>query len=80
MASEKLGAKSESTTQEEERIGYWGELFIMAVGAVFFALSVAPTIEMLLIGIKMTPWHSVVLVLVSLVLMHAIVYSVGFAG
>ena len=52
----------------------------MAVGALFFAFNVAPTQEMVLIAYKMTPWHALALALASLAMLHALVYSVGFAG
>ena len=45
-----------------------------------FGLNVAPTEEMVLIAYKTSAWHSVVLVLVSLFIMHAFVYSVEFQG
>ncbi|HEY8572757.1 TIGR02587 family membrane protein [Phenylobacterium sp.] len=65
---------------KEDRAGYVGHLFLMSAGALFFAFNVAPTEEMILIGFKMSPWHGVILVLASLVLLHALVFSVGFAG
>ncbi len=46
----------------------------------FLAFNVAPTEEMILIGFKMTPWHSLALIAASLVLLHALVFAVGFAG
>ena len=56
------------------------EMFLMVAGALFVALNVAPTEEMQLIAYLMTPWHSLVLVAVSIGLLHAMVYSLGFAG
>jgi putative integral membrane protein (TIGR02587 family) len=52
----------------------------MAVGALFLSLNIAPTEEVVTIAYQMTPWHSVALGVVSLVLMHAFVYSVEFQG
>ncbi len=65
---------------EEKRASYAGELFLMAAGAVFVAFNVAPTEEMLVIAFTMTPWHAVVLALVSVAMLHGLVYAVGFAG
>lgn len=59
---------------------YGGELFLMAVGALFLGFNVAPTEEMVLISYQMSGWHAVAMVLVSLVLMHGFVFAVGFAG
>ena len=52
----------------------------MVAGALFLALNMAPTEEMILIAYKMSPLHVAALMLVSIGLMHAIVYNVGFPG
>ncbi|MCR5880944.1 TIGR02587 family membrane protein [Phenylobacterium sp. J367] len=64
----------------EERAGYVGQLFLMAAGALFLAFNVAPTEEMILIGYKMSAWHAIAAAAASLLLLHALVYTVGFAG
>ena len=56
------------------------EMFLMVAGALFVALNVAPTEEMKLIAYLMTPWQSLVLVALSIALLHAMVYWLGFAG
>jgi putative integral membrane protein (TIGR02587 family) len=66
--------------RKDRRKRYADELFIMAVGALFLALNVAPTEEMILIAQKMTDWHTLALALVSLMIMHAFVYSLEFSG
>lgn len=71
---------SDGPDEENTRDTYASELFLMAVGALFMALNVAPTEEMILIAYKMSPWHAVALMVISLGLLHAIVYSLGFAG
>lgn len=58
-------------------LSYASELFLMGVGALL-GLNVAPTEEMVLIACKMTVWHAVALVTLSLALMHAFVYAVDF--
>ncbi len=65
---------------DEDEATYPGELFLMVAGALFLALNMAPTEEMILIAYRMSPLHVAALVFVSLGLMHAIVYRVGFAG
>ncbi|MBL8771874.1 MAG: TIGR02587 family membrane protein [Phenylobacterium sp.] len=67
-------------TPAEDRAGYAGELFLMTAGALFLAFNVAPTEEMILIGFKMSPWHAAALILLSLTTLHALVFTVGFAG
>lgn len=63
-----------------EAASYGGELFLMAAGAIFFAFNIAPTEEMLLIAVRLGTWHLLATVVVSLLLMHAFVYSVEFHG
>jgi putative integral membrane protein (TIGR02587 family) len=60
--------------------GYLSELFLMAIGALFLGLNVAPTEEMVLISYKMTEWHILALIGLSLLLMHGFVYAVEFRG
>lgn len=59
---------------------YVEETVLMGIGALFLALNVAPTEEMVLISYKMTEWHALALALFSLAIMHAFVYAARFAG
>lgn len=82
IARKQLGS-GESDKDEEQAArsaGYAGQLFLMLAGALFLAFNVAPTEEMILIGFKMTAWHSLALMAVSLLLLHLMVFAVGFAG
>lgn len=74
------GGNDEDDEAAEAEPSYAGELFLMAAGAVFVAFNVAPTEEMLVIAFTMTPWHAVALIAVSMAMLHAFVYTVGFAG
>jgi putative integral membrane protein (TIGR02587 family) len=60
--------------------GDFAEYFFMAAGALFLCTNVAPTEEVVLIAHKMTPWHALALIVLSLVLMHAFVYAIDFMG
>jgi putative integral membrane protein (TIGR02587 family) len=64
----------------ERETSYTGELFLMAVGALFLSLNVAPTEEMILLSYKMTPWHALVIIAASLAVMHGFVYALSFKG
>jgi putative integral membrane protein (TIGR02587 family) len=79
LASKQLGQR-EGNQQEVQTASYPGELFIMATGALLLAFNVAPTEEMVLIAYKMTAWHALVLALLTILIMHAMVYTVGFRG
>lgn len=59
---------------------YLGEIFLMAVGAVFLGFNIAPTDEMVMLSTQMTAWHAIALVLLSLAVMHGFVFAVGFKG
>ena len=74
------GGGGEEDVGDEDQATYPGELFLMVAGALFLALNMAPTEEMILIAYRMSPFHVAALVVVSIGLMHAIVYKVGFAG
>lgn len=65
---------------DEDQASYPGELFLMAVGALFLALNLAPTEEMILIGYKASPWHALAILVTSLALLHVVVFTAGFAG
>jgi putative integral membrane protein (TIGR02587 family) len=66
--------------EEERPASYGSELFLMAVGALFLNLNMAPTEEMILISYKMTPWHALATICLSIALMHGFVYAVSFKG
>lgn len=78
LARSQLGGDGDEA--EFDPPDYAGELFIMAVGALFLGLNVAPTEEVVLIAVRMSPWDQLGLVAVSLAVMHAFVYALGFAG
>ena len=79
IANKQLGRTVEGR-ERRRRQSYRGQLFLMLAGALFLAYNVAPTEEMILISFRMTPWHGLLLVLASLILLHAFVYSLDFAG
>lgn len=79
LARRQLSGADEGDT-DEDSASYVGELFLMAAGALFFALNVAPTEEMVLIAYKATPLHALGLIAVSITLLHLIVFRAGFAG
>ncbi|HWL81397.1 MAG TPA: TIGR02587 family membrane protein [Roseomonas sp.] len=69
-----------SDSGREDRAGYPAQLFLMAAGALFLAFNVAPTEEMILITFKMSPAQILGLAVASILLLHLLVYTVGFAG
>jgi putative integral membrane protein (TIGR02587 family) len=80
LAQSQLGTHAVEHERKKREARYGGEIFLMAVGAIFLAFNLAPTEEMLLIGFKMTEWHAIALAVVSLLAMHAFVYTLQFRG
>lgn len=81
LARSQLAGEPEGVQQERrENPAYWGEIFLMAVGALFLSFNVAPTEEMILIAYNMSVWQEIALAILSLLLMHSFVYVVNFRG
>ena len=81
LAQNQLGGASHPEQQErKEQPSYWGEAFLMTVGALFLSFNVAPTEEMILIAYKMSVWQEIALAVLSLLLMHGFIYSVDLRG
>jgi putative integral membrane protein (TIGR02587 family) len=74
------GDPEEDEEKAARSAGHGGQLFLMLAGALFLAFNVAPTEEMVLIGYKMSAWHSFALMVGSMLLLHVLVFAVGFAG
>lgn len=74
------GESDADAIQAERSAGYAGQLFLMAAGALFLAFNLSPTEEMLLIEVMMSPWQTLLLVLLSILVLDAFVYGVGFPG
>ena len=75
LARRQLDVKK-TDKENRRRQGYGAKVFLMGVGAIFLAFQLAPTEEMVLIGHRMTSWHAVALVIVSLCIMQSFIYSV----
>ena len=87
LASSQMGNDKADETDDgdgDEKIererGFWVELFLMMAGALFFAFNMAPTEEMVVIAHRMPAWQTIILVIASIAIMHAFVYSVDFRG
>jgi putative integral membrane protein (TIGR02587 family) len=82
LAHDQLSGVDDGNDKEEQgrRDSYPAELFLMVTGALFLGLNVAPTEEMILLSYMMDPWREIALVTISLVAMHAFVYSLEFRG
>lgn len=80
LARGQLGSQHSDTDAKERSAGYPGQLFIMLAGAVYLAFNVAPTEEMVLIAFKMTGLHAIALIVLSVGVLHAFVFALGWQG
>ena len=80
LAQSQLGGQKKDKDRKKRNTSYAGQIFLMAVGALFLAFNLAPTEEMVLIAYKMTEWHMLGLALASMAIMHAFVYALEFQG
>jgi putative integral membrane protein (TIGR02587 family) len=80
LAQSQLQATSEDCKDRRNRTSYWGELFLMTAGALFIAFNIAPTEEVQRLTYGLEGWQFPVIVLVTLLVMHAFVYGVEFSG
>lgn len=78
LARNQLGEAQDQV--EEAEATYLGELFLMAVGALFLSLNIAPTDEVFVIAYAMDPWRQLALLGLSVAMLHGFVFSFGFRG
>jgi putative integral membrane protein (TIGR02587 family) len=78
LARSQLGSRDEQEGEAPESYGF--EIFLMVVGGLFLAFNVAPTEEVALIAVRISRWHVLALVVLSLAAMHAFVYFLEFRG
>lgn len=77
------GAEAGDEAQRDtpaDHLGYGWEMFLMVAGALFLAFNIAPTEEVTIIAMQMSPLHTIAGIVLSLALMHAFVYAVEFSG
>ena len=80
LAQNQLGGSTEDMGEYAFSDAYGGEILLMVVGGLFMSLNIAPTEEIILIAFKMSIWQDIALALLSLALMHGVVYVVEFRG
>ena len=80
LAQSQFGTDHPAEADERALSGYFGALFLMLVGALYFALNIAPTDEIMAIAYGMSAWHAIATVVVSVALIHGFVFALGFRG
>lgn len=82
LARSQFHEKGDEEKRDRERrdASYGAELLIMVAGALFLALNIAPTEEIMMIAYRLNQWQLIGLIAASLAAMHAFVYALGFSG
>lgn len=80
VAVARLGQEDPQAAERQQNTDFWSAQAIALAGALLFGFNIAPTIEPMLLGLRMTWWSGLILLLFSLVQVHAIVYYVKFRG
>ena len=80
IAMSQLGQEAARKKERKSHAGVLGSMALSLAGAWYFGFNVAPTEEPLMVGLRITPWHAIALVLGAMLITHAIVYSLDFAG
>lgn len=80
LAKSQMGADDKNDEEDQPQERYFSELAIMALGAVFFGLNIAPTDEVVVIASQIDALHALGLILFTITLMHGFVFTVGFRG
>ncbi|HYD71930.1 MAG TPA: TIGR02587 family membrane protein [Candidatus Binatia bacterium] len=78
LADKQMSAGGERDVDADR--SYLGRIFLIAVGALFVALNVAPTDEMTLIAYRISPWQAALLAIVSVAVLHALLFWVDLPG
>jgi putative integral membrane protein (TIGR02587 family) len=65
---------------DREEVSYGAHLAVLAAGALFLGLNIAPTDEVMAIVRRTSPWHAVAIATLSLAIVHAFVYALEFRG
>lgn len=78
--SQITGSQSSGESQQVRNASYGGELFLMAAGALFLSLNLAPTEEIVVIAYQLGPWQDLSLLVFSVIVMHVIVYWLNSGG
>lgn len=81
MIGAKMMGEGEGIEKRERwRATFAGRMFLTLAGALFLSFNVAPTEEVILIAYRIGPGQAMLVMLLSVMLLHAILYYVGFPG
>ena len=80
LAKSQMGADDKDDEEDQPQERYFSELAIMAIGAVFFGLNIAPTQDVVAIASQIDALHTLGLIFFTIALMHGFVFTVGFRG
>ena len=78
VAVAQFGEESTGKHERKETTGFWGKQAVALAGGLIFGFNIAPTIEPMLLGLRMSGWSGLLLLLLSVVQVHAVVYYTDF--
>jgi putative integral membrane protein (TIGR02587 family) len=78
VAMSEFGEESRVASARREHTGYWGSLGMALCGATLFSFGVSATEEPLMVAMQLSWKQAMLLLLLSLVQVHVIVYAVDF--
>ena len=73
VADSQIGGSRRGRRKRREA-GFWGTQLIAIGGAMVFGFNVAPTMEPVMIGLRMQWWHAPALMALTLLIVHGAVY------
>ena len=76
LAMSHFGVEHQEVERRKDEDNFWGERAMALAGSMIFGVSVASTEEMTMIGLQLHWGHSLALVVVSIVQVHAILFAV----
>lgn len=80
LAQSQMGDPGKDQSRPSRPPTYAGELFIMGAGAIFMALNIAPTEEIVVIAQRTSAWQAAAMVVLSLAVLHGFVFAMRFRG
>ena len=80
VGTAQLGGDPSIRASDRRKVGFGGQLVLAVCGAVLLAANVAPTEEIVMLGIELRPLHLVALAVLSLLLGGLVLFFSDFRG
>jgi len=74
------GMAEDGEKRKDDSITFTSQLIVAFCGAVLFAMNIAPTDEVQMIAVEISPWQTLLLAVASIIIGLSILYYIDFAG